>query len=258
MKKLASLLLLAALPMCGMAQSVDTIRSFTPRQLRRLKPGTREYLVFRQRTERPQYNTSAVWVREVAVDEKKQQIAVRQLWYAGDTLSNRQVYSLNSLRNFLPLYHRAQTRRSGLDAFNFLPDRVVGADSVADNKQAGFSMPHTAPTFNWELDLETLELLDYAPNKQFVINFYHPGSKTPPQWYEYRVVGKEKIPVLGGGQEECWLLKINYSEQNYGQFWVSVKTREVLKMEELFNGVMRYKVKLSTPAIPLSPRKPLI
>jgi hypothetical protein len=29
-------------------------------------------------------------------------------------------------------------------------------------------------------------------------------------------------------------------------------------MEELFNGVMRYKVKLSTPAIPLSPRKPLI
>jgi hypothetical protein len=68
-----------------------------------------------------------------------------------------------------------------------------------------------------------------------------------PAYYNYTVSGSETIKGTDGKMTDCWLLKINYTETSWAIFWISKKTKEVLKMQEYFNGNYRYKVKLSTP-----------
>ncbi|MCC3160462.1 hypothetical protein LJ737_24710 [Hymenobacter sp. 15J16-1T3B] len=258
MKRFLTAWALALLPLVGFSQSApDTIRTFLAKQLRKLRPGMRQYLVFMQRGNRPQANNSALWLRHVAIDANRREVVISQQWFSGDSTTNRQLLSRNRLDNFRPVYHRTSSRRAGVAAFNFLGDNIVGTDSVAGNRQAALVVPTPAPTLNWELDLETFELLDYAPGKKFVLNFYHPGGPVLPKWYTYEVVGKETIPLIGAATAECWKLRINYDAQNYAVFWIATKTNEVLKMEEEYNGVRRYKVKLATPAVPAAARKPL-
>jgi hypothetical protein len=42
---------------------------------------------------------------------------------------------------------------------------------------------------------------------------------------------------------KCWLLKINYSKDSYAIFWLTEKSKEVIKMKEYYKGNYRIKVK---------------
>jgi hypothetical protein len=48
----------------------------------------------------------------------------------------------------------------------------------------------------------------------------------------------------------CWKLRIDYSEKSWAVFYISKKSREVLRMDEDFGVGVRYKVKLSN-AVPI-------
>jgi hypothetical protein len=107
-------------------------------------------------------------------------------------------------------------------------------------------MPITEPSFNWELDLETFPLLPLKEGKTFVINFYHPGSKGGPAWYNYSVTGSEKITTVNGQGIDCFKLYTEYANnRGNSTWWLSKKTHEVLKMEEHFGPVTRYKLRLA-------------
>lgn len=229
------------------AQTIDTIH-IDGRDLltQGLKSSKSQYLVSVHSTNPARVRNLFLWTRELSLETRqgKEVIVITQDWQGQDTLFNRSIYSVSEKASFKPIYHYAKSPR-GIEAFNFEATRIIGADSVADNTRKGWQIPLSEPTLNWELDLEILALLPFKEGKTFAVNFYHPGSKGGPQYYLYKVAGSELLDLAGGQRVDCWKLQIDYGQYNStATFWVSKKTREVLKSLDLFKGGYRYKVKL--------------
>jgi hypothetical protein len=249
MKKLVMLLVLCSIMSTSAMAQPDTVRVTSKHiNTKHLKPGTRQYLVTISNPKNPGILSQSLWNRDIRFEQVqgKERMVIRQHWIGADTLSNRTIESVME-KDFTPIFHTSTSVR-GTAAFNFAPDKITAADTARTNPWRKFVMPTPEPTYNWELDMEFFESLPLKANTVFLINFYHPGSKTGPQAYAYKVTGSEKLPTINNQTIDCWLLRIDYSPENYGIFWVTKKTHEVLKMEEQFNGITRYKVKLGTLA----------
>ena len=230
-----------------LAQQVDTIY-IDGRDLltQTLKPAKSQYLVSVHSTNPARVRNLFLWTRELSLETRqgKELIVITQDWQGQDTLFNRSLYSVSEKATFKPIYHYAKSPR-GIEAFNFEAARIIGADSVANNTRKGWQISLSEPTLNWELDLEILALLPFKEGKTFAVSFYHPGSKGGPQYYLYKVAGSEMLDLAGGQRVDTWKLQIDYGQYNStATFWVSKKTREVLKSLDLFKGGYRYKVKL--------------
>ena len=245
------LILLILMPFMLNAQ-VDTIYQLDSKLIKKhLKPSSNQYLVFIQRKGDPRQTYTYIWSRDVKFANKngKELIEIDQKWYASDTARVRYVYSVMNANDFSPVYHYTEMGKS-IEAYDFYPDKINGSDSVENNAKKDFELALKKPMLNWELDLETFPLLDLKPGRRFAINFYHPGGKTEPKLYEYKVIGEENITVLSGGTVACWKLRIDYDAKSFAIFYISKKGREVLRMDEDFGGGVRYKVKLSN-AVPI-------
>lgn len=229
---------------------VDTIRLSTNDLLtKQLQPGLHQYIVYFEMAAKKKIIAPMLWNRQVNFTEVKGKkvIEIKQHWYSADTSMNRSIYSLSERETFAPIFHYAKSAR-GIEAFDFEGKKVNGSDTVANNSKKDFEVTVSTPTLNWELDLEVFSTLPYKKAGQmFVINFYHPGGRTAPKYYNYTVSGSETIKGTDAKTTDCWLLKINYTETDWAIFWISKKTKEVFKMQEHFKGNYRYKVKLSTP-----------
>jgi hypothetical protein len=238
----------------GVSAQTDTIRiADNDLVTSYLKEGLHQYLVYFENPKKQKIAGHAIWSRQVSFKKRNEKdvIEVVQRWHSSDTAFNRYVYSISSKGNFQPLYHYTKSSR-GTEAYNFTESSITSADSVEGNGRNGLKVSTLVPTLNWELDLEIFSTLPFKKEGQrFFINFYHPGGKTEPAYYEYKVTGVEKIQGVDNREIECWKMKINYTENDWAVFWISKRSREVLKMQEYFRGGYRYKVRLSTP-IPLS------
>ncbi len=229
------------------AQKTDTIHA-GDLDLRYLPSGTQRYLVYIKTKENEKKN---IWLWERTASRERRDgsevIVIRQQWTTSDTgFNRREVYSVCDNKTFAPVYHYTSNPRTGREAFNFSSTSITAADTVAGNSKTGFALAITEPSFNWELDLETFPLLPLKEGKTFVINFYHPGSKTGAAWYNYTVSGSEIIPSVNGARIDCFKLFIDYGKnRGNSTWWISKKTHEVLKMEEHFGSVTRYKIKLA-------------
>lgn len=95
---------------------------------------------------------------------------------------------------------------------------------------------------NWHLDLEVFSILPLKENTTLAVNFYDPGF-TAPAMQMYSVMGSGTLTGYEDQKVDCWLL-IHESRGNKETFWISKKTREVLKLEQEFQGRYRYKIKL--------------
>ena len=224
----------------------DTIRAGYF-DMRYLPKGKQSYLVYIQTPEGLKRNIW-LWERDTRKEtwNGREMILVRQQWTSSDTgFNSRQLLSVCNPRDFSPVYHYAVNAKS-VEAYQFLADRITTADTVEKVSRKGFSMPLSETAFNWELDLETFPLLPLKPGKTFVIRFYHPGSPSKPDWYSYTVTGTETIPTVDGQQVDCYTLFTAYpNNRGSSTWWLSKKTHEVLKMEEKFGSITRYKIRLS-------------
>lgn len=73
--------------------------------------------------------------------------------------------------------------------------------------------------------------------------FYDPGSPAPRN-VAYTVTGSAELEGNNNQKIECWLL-IREASGNKEIFWISKKTKEVLKLEqEIGKEKWRYKIKL--------------
>lgn len=214
-----------------------------------LKEGLHQYVVYFENPKKKRLGNASIWNRNVQFKKVNNQemIVIEQHWYSADTLFNRYVYSLAEKKTFAPLYHKT-IMRGNTESFDFTTAKVEGSDSVNNNVKNDLSVDLSAPTLNWELDLEIFSTLPFKKvGQRFIINFYHPGGKTLPKYYEYVVSGEEKISTIGDVQTDCWKLKIDYGQNSWAIFWIGKKSKEVLKMQEFFGGGYRYKVKFATP-----------
>jgi hypothetical protein len=228
---------------------IDTIRIETNDLITsQLKPGLHQYLVYFDVAKKDAFKMPSLWNRQVNFIDYKGEPAIEiiQNWYGGDTTNNRYVYSVARRKTFEPIYH--YTKMKEVEAFDFNKRNVMGSDTIANNSKKGFEIALSTPTLNWELDLEIFSTLPFKKAGQtFVINFYHPGGRTAPMYYSYKVVGSEKLKAIDNSNIECWQLKIDYTPTDWAIFWISKNSKEVIKMKEHFRGNYRYKVKLATP-----------
>jgi hypothetical protein len=98
-------------------------------------------------------------------------------------------------------------------------------------------------TLNWHLDLEVFPVLPYKEGVTFLIPFYDPGFPAPKN-QAYTVEGSAELEGYNNQKIDCWLLTHEVRGQK-ATFWISKKTKEVLKLEEqIGNGRWRYKIKL--------------
>lgn len=228
---------------------VDTI-SLPSRDLalKQLQPGLHQYLVYMENPKKHLIFGHSLWNRQINFKTIKgvECIEIVQRWHSADTTRNRYVYSISRKDNFAPIYHYSSSVR-GIEAFNFSGNEMKGADSVVSNSKKDFTVKTNTSTLNWELDLEVFNTLPFKQKGQrFIINFYHPGGPEP-KYYEYTVTGDEKLSGIENQKIDCWKLRIDYGDNNWGIFWIDKKSKEVLKMQEYFRGMYRYKIRLSNP-----------
>jgi hypothetical protein len=226
----------------------DTIRLKDKRLIiSALKPGLKQYLVYFQNPKKQKTLGFWFWLRDIQMESRNGQkvFAITQHWYGNDTNSYRYVYSLNKAADFAPVYH-AESVRNKLSAYNWNEDKITGADTVAQNAKKDFSLSFNAPNFNWNLDIETFEMLPLAEGKTFAINFYDAGLD-PPAYIIYKVTGSEVLITLDNGKTDCWKLftEGDHDGSHYSEtYWISKKGHEFLKEEDAFNGGYRYKIKM--------------
>lgn len=204
--------------------------------------GEKTYLVYMVNDETQAIRMSQIWKRSTEVKEyqNKPSIYIKQHWTSSDGKSDREIYSYNDIDTFAPQYHWSKNAK-GESAYTFTPDKVVGDNSLPGNSKADFEMTSQAPFLNWELDIETFQLLDYAEGRTFSLNFYHPGSKTPPGYYQYKVIGSDSLVTAGKHSIDCWQLYIDYGKGSYATFWIDKDTKQMIKMEEKWGKFTRYK-----------------
>jgi hypothetical protein len=213
-----------------------------------LKPGLRQYLVTYQNPKQSRSLTFWYWMRDIRVSDRggRKVFAIKQHWYGSDTNAYRSVYSLNAADDFAPAYHR-ETVRGKTAAYNWNPDGIAGADTVEGNARKAFSLKFDEPNYNWNLDIETFEMLPLAAGRSFLINFYDAGLD-PPKYVLYKVVGSEELDLLNGGKTDCWKLGTEGTDPKGGAYseiyWISKKGHEFLKEEDAFSGMFRYKIKM--------------
>lgn len=243
--------LIAVLSFClkitALAQA-DTIR-IPARKLdtRNLKPGRYQYLITMQNTRNTKSLFLWYWLRDIEIGAHNgvPVFTITQHWYGSDTANYRSVYSINRKADFAPLYH-AETIRGKTKAYNWNEHNIKGADTVASNSSKEFSLDFQSPNLNWNLDIETFEMLPLGAHKVFLINFYDAGL-SPPAEAVYTVTGSEIINY-GGREVDCWKLFTAGQSQNtkYTEtYWISKKDHEFLQeKDEYGDGLYRTKIKM--------------
>lgn len=235
------------------AQKTDTIR-VGPEMVNTkvLIPGTHRWLVyFKMGVDSPR-TLFNIWSRTIQKisHNGKEAIEVSQVWEDKDSVMHT-TRSVSDAKDFRTLYHTSWWKQRGSTTFDFgsgqflMNNRSITAqDTVPRIKKLreGFEIAMNQYTLNWHLDLEVFPLLPYKNQVTFLINFYDPGFSEP-KWVPYTVTGSAKLAGLDGQSVDCWLLE--HSEPNNKEvFWISKKTKEVLKLEQQFGNRYRYKIKL--------------
>ncbi|MGC4021127.1 MAG: hypothetical protein QM734_03870 [Cyclobacteriaceae bacterium] len=99
--------------------------------------------------------------------------------------------------------------------------------------------------FAFPMDLELFAMLPFKKvGQQFIVPFYEPASPKA-DYYKCSVIGKDYLKLTDDTKVMCWIMKIDYGFKGaHAKFWITDSSREVIKMQEYFNGRYRYKVKL--------------
>ena len=252
-KFIFTLIALGILSVHGYAQNRDTLTIDASHvNTKVLKPGVNRYLVYFKNGRDSSRINFQLWTRKIEIVnyKGKEAISVSQEWEDNSQVTHR-VYSVNDKRTFAPLFHDTWWKRSGSARFDFMGKTAYFRDTlltaadtlkVKKNIYAAFAAALDQYVLNWHLDMEVFSILPYKENTTFAINFYDPGFSAPSRQL-YSVAGSGTLTGYEGQQVDCWLL-IHESRGNKETFWISKKTREVLKLEQEFQGRYRYKIKL--------------
>lgn len=217
-----------------------------------LKKGTHRYLVYFKLGKDSSRSNYQLWSRTIDyLDyQGRKAISVTQEWEDNTKIVHK-VYSVCDEKTFAPLYQKSEWVGRSNSTFNFLTKEgylkdmpLTSADTARAKKQIydGFQQATNEYVLNWHLDLEVFPILPYKQGRTFLINFYEPGFSSP-EFQAYTVSGSATLTGYDNQKVECWLLTYS-SAGNKETFWISKKTKEVLKLEEEFGGKFRYKIKL--------------
>lgn len=223
---------------------IDTITAVNNKLLTgKLKEGTQMYMVYDSTFARTK--AGDIWERTTTFNITNNQPTVEfgWNWYHNDTLQIK-VTNICNRQTLAPIFHKA-VRKTGTFAYDFKDGFMVPCDTVQNNAAIKRTkVPLTIPVISWEQDIETYPLLPIKRVGQiFDIAFYDPNEKEP-SYHRYEVIGKESLQLNGDTNIKCWLLKIQYKSDSWAIFWLTEKSKELVKQKECYDGRYWFKVKL--------------
>jgi hypothetical protein len=236
----------------GASAQIDTIGKDNHSLLTgQLRPGCKQYLIYMQDPKELKKLFFWYWLRYVDVQTVRGEncFVITQHWFGADSSTYREVHSLNRVADFSPVFH-SETAHGKINAYNWDKDQIRGADTVAGNTKSSFQLAFSTPNFNWNLDVETFEMLPLAAGKAFAIPFYDAGLDTP-RYVLYTVRGEENLETFDHQHIDCWKLvtegqdkSVHYTET----YWISQRNHEFLKEEDHYGTVFRLKIKMPLSA----------
>jgi hypothetical protein len=268
MKLLSSTFFLAIIILSsynGFAQKMDTLQITSANiNTKVLREGTHRYLVYFKMAKDSVRTQAQFWTRTIKRTDYKgtPAIEITQEWEDKDSIIHI-VKSYSDAKTMQPLYHKTwwkvlATRNAtvktvsetSVDFLNktvsYNGNQLSDADTAKQAKSIWTSYKTSLDKYylNWHLDLETFPLLPYKNGVTFVIPFFDPGTSSNYQKVAYTVTGSAALIGYNDQKIDCWLL-VHESKGNKEVFWISKKTKEVLKLEQEINGrFYRYKIKL--------------
>ncbi len=251
MKKFYLILLLFAANY-AYAQKKDTI-IISPTNIltQNLPLGNHKYLVYFKKAKDSSSISFQLWNLSVKKEDYKGKpaIVVDQFWEDNAEIIHR-VHSVSDAKDFKPLYQTSWWKARGTTITDFVaktatfPDQLFRKNIDSSRKVAlnSFLTATDQYALNWHLDLETFSMLPFKDGTTFGINYYDAGFSAPKVQY-YTVSGTAIFEGVEKSKTECWLLK-HESPNNKETFWISKKTKEVLKLEQQSGKLYRYKIKI--------------
>jgi len=229
-----------------------------------LREGTHRYLVYFKMKKEATRTQTQFWTRKITRTDYngKSSIEITQEWEDKDSVIHT-VTSLSDAKTMQPLYHKTwwKVQRSRTSTIKTVTETTVDfikktvehngklLSDVDTSRQVkkiweGYKSSMGNYFLNWHLDMESFPLLPYKKGVTFVIPFYDPGTASNYQKVAYTVTGAAQLIGYDDQKIDCWIL-VHESKGNKEVFWISKKTKEVLKLEQEINGSMyRYKIKL--------------
>jgi len=228
---------------CG---QIDTINAKNNKLvMANLKPVKNSYLVYMTDSLETKRTIGDIWERTITFRKQNQQdvVVFDWKWLHNDSLYAT-IMNVCDRKTLAPIYRYGSYKNKGVMAYNFKEGVMVPSDTVKDNlaiKRGAIRLD--IPVISWEQDLETYSLLPITKvGQQFDISFFDPNEKAA-SYHRYVVIGKEALSLNKDVKINCWLLKINYTNDSYATFWLTEKSKEVIKMKEYYKGKFRVKVK---------------
>lgn len=218
-----------------------------------LKEGTHRYLVYAKMSKTASRTFTQFWTRTIERTNLNGRpvIVISQEWEDKDSVMHT-TKSVCDEKTFKPLTHDFWWKQRGSVSVN-LEEKTVSMNGVAisesdttKSKKAILSALHSCDGkffLNWHLDLEVFPTLPYKKGLVISVPFYEPGFSTPLTNSVFTVTGSAELEGYNQQKIDCWLLTLE-EKGNKEVFWISKKTREVLKLEQEINGkIYRYKIK---------------
>ncbi len=213
-----------------------------------LKEGTNQFAVWSKNETTGKVSRLILWERKVAFTERNggKTIAVSQRRLYEDSTKNTFVYTVSDRDSFRTIYDY-RTDKTGIQAFDYRNDSIVGSDTVPKNIKSGFNLSLPIFPYCFELDIETLSMLPIEHTGQkFAINFYHPGGSVLPKYYPVTVIKEDNLISEAGMNLKCWVIRLDYDDKNYDLSWISEKQHNFIKLESHSPGATFNKVRLLT------------
>ncbi len=249
------LILLLFVSFLSNAQNRDTLQ-ITPEHINTkvLKEGTNRYLVYFKMGKTATRTQTQFWTRKIerSMQNETQVITITQEWEDKDSIMHT-VNSVCEAATMKPLTHEFWWKKRAKAKIDFESKTVVyngspltAADTAKQRRVIWAAFASTKDNYflNWHLDMEVFPTLPYKNGTTFIIPFYDPGTSAPFEKAAYTVTGSAVLLGYDDQKIDCWLLS-HESQGNKELYWISKKTKEVLKLEQEVSGrFYRYKVKL--------------
>lgn len=229
---------LAAAAVMGVAhaQTVTQLRVGDPlARAQRLTPGAHLYL--RYTVKGGTRTLLDIWRREIRVEphDGRPMIHIVQEWDGvGEhayLLTQDAWFETATLRPITQVKTVTRDGKTQVGGYRFYPDKVVGMDELAGNTRKGFSIAEPEPAYNFETDMETLQMLPLRTGYVVSIPFYDPGL-APPKRYIFKVAGSERIRAADGRLADCWVVTADYGLPDPPtRFWFDKHTQLMLREE---------------------------
>jgi hypothetical protein len=204
-----------------------------------IQPGVHRYLRYKVKDDRR--SAMDIWSRKITFEEKdgRRLMHIVQRW---DEISDQAAppffliqdswFEPGTFRPLTHIRHREHDGKVEISGYRFLPDKIVGIADLPDNLRKDFSIASPEPSYNFEYDMELLQVLPLRNGYEASIPFYDAGFD-PPARYNFAVAGSAVVAGPDGHLIECWIVTADYNTGKVvSKFWFDKRTQVLIREEQ--------------------------